>query len=69
MRGSSQPLTTLLLHELQQLALAEQRVGNVEAVELNLLGREDAELVNIPPIKGLVVSKLKRAHGVRDALN
>ena len=43
MRGSSQPLNALLLHELEQLALAEQRVGDVEAVEFDLLRGEDAE--------------------------
>ena len=36
----------LFLHELQQLALAEQRVGEVEAVEFDLLRRKDAELLD-----------------------
>ncbi len=38
----------LFLHELQQLALAEQGVGEVEAVEFNLLRGKDAELLDIP---------------------
>ena len=67
MRGSSQPLTRLLLHELQELAFAEHRVGQVEAVEFNLLRREDAELLDIPAVKRLVISEFERAHGVRDA--
>ena len=40
MRGSSQPFTRLLLHQLQQLALAQQRVGHVQPVELDLLRME-----------------------------
>ena len=42
----------LFLHELQQLALAEQGVGEVEAVELDLLRREDAELLDVPAGRG-----------------
>ena len=34
----------VLLHELQQLALGQQRVGEVQAVELDLLRREDAQV-------------------------
>ena len=59
----------LFLHELQQLALAEQRVGDVEAVELDLLRGEDAELLDIPAVERLVVGELERAHGVGDALD
>ncbi len=69
MRGSSQPLTTLFLHELEQLALAEQGVGDVEAVEFDLLRREDAELLDVPAVERLVVGELERAHGVGDALD
>ena len=59
----------LLLHELEELALAEQGVGEVEAVEFNLLRREDAELLNVPAIEGLMVGELERAHGVGDVLD
>ena len=59
----------LFLHQLQQLALGEQRVGEVEAVELNLLRGEDAELLDVPAIERLVIGELKRAHGVGDVLN
>ena len=60
---------TLLLHQLQQLALAKQRVGDVEPVEFNLLRRKDAELLDIPAVERLVVGELQRAHGVRDVLD
>ena len=58
-----------LLHQLQQLALAHQRVGDVEAIEFNLLRWEDAELLDEPAIERLVVGELERAHGVRDVLD
>src|SRR5208283_1506055 len=35
-----------LLHQLQQPALAQQRIGQVEPVELDLLRREDAQLLD-----------------------
>src|SRR5258707_253880 len=62
-------LDVILLHELEELALAEQRVGDVEAVELDLLRWEDAEVLDIPAVDGLVISKLQGTHGVGDPLN
>ena len=59
----------LLLHELEQLALAEQGVGEVEAVELDLLRGEDAELLDVPAVERLMVGELERAHGVGDVLD
>ena len=69
MRGSSQPLTRLLLHKLQELAFAQDCVGEVEAIEFNLLGRKDAQLLDIPAVERLVVGELQRAHGVGDILD
>src|SRR6202041_3124487 len=60
---------TLLLDELEQLALAEQGVGEVEAVEFDLLRGEDAQLLDIPAVEGLVVGEFERTHGVGDALD
>ncbi len=60
---------TILLHELEQLALAEQRVGDVETVEFDLLRGKDAELLDIPAVERLVVGELERAHGVGDVLD
>ncbi len=37
----------VIFHELEQLALAEHGVGEVEAVKLNLLRGEDAQLLDI----------------------
>ena len=59
----------ILLHELQELALAEHGVGDVEAVEFDLLRGEDAELLDIPAVEGLVVGELEGAHGVGDVLD
>ena len=56
----------LLLHQLQQLALAQQRVGQVEAIELNLLRRKDAQLLDKPVVERAMVLKLQRTHGVRN---
>ncbi len=59
----------IFLHELEELALAEQRVGEVEAVEFDLLRGEDAEILDIPAVEGLVVGELEGAHGMGDALD
>ncbi len=58
-----------LLHELQQFALAQQRVGEVQPVELDLLRGKDAEVVDEPAIERLVVGKLEAAHRMRHVLN
>ena len=52
---------TALLHQLQQLALAHQRVGQVEAVEFDLLRREDPQLLDEPVVERAVVFKLQRS--------
>ena len=57
----------LFLHQLQQLALAEQGVGEVEAVELDLLRGKDSKLLDEPLVKRLVVGELQGTHGVGDA--
>ena len=59
----------LFLHQLQQLALAEQRVGEVEPVEFNLLRGKDAEVLDVPAVERLVVGELQGAHGVGDVLD
>jgi len=51
----------VFLYELEELALAEQGVGEVEAIKFNLLRREDAQLLDIPAIQGLV-SANSRVH-------
>ena len=61
MRGSSQPLTWPSLHQLQQLALAHHRVGQVEPRELDLLRVVDAQLVEEPVVERPVVLELQRA--------
>ena len=57
-----------LLHQLQQLALAEQGVGQVEAVELDLLRRKDAKLLDEPVVQRAMVFEFQSADGVRDLL-
>ena len=59
----------VFLHKLDQLALAEHGVRDVEPIELNLLRWEDAELLDKPAIEGLMIGKLQRAHGVGDLLD
>ena len=69
MRGIVPAVDALFLHELEELALAEHGVGDVEAVELDLLRGEDAQLLDVPAVEGLVVGELEGAHGVGDALD
>jgi hypothetical protein len=58
----------VFLHKLEEFALAEQGVSEVETVELDLLRGKDAKLLDVPAIEGLVVSELQGAHGVSNAL-
>ncbi len=58
-----------VLHQRQQLALAQQRVGEVEAVELDLLRMIDAELLDVPIVERPVVLEFERADGVGDAFD
>ena len=69
-RGSSQPRHEPLLHELQQLALAHHRVGEVEAGELDLarLARH-RQVVHRPVVERPVILELQRAERVRDVLD
>ncbi len=69
MRGSSQPLTTLSLHQAQQLALREHGVGNVQARELDLPRRVDPELLDEPVVERAMGLELEGADRVRDALD
>jgi hypothetical protein len=58
-----------LLDQLQQLALAHQRVGEVQPGELDLLRVVDAELVEEPVVERPVVLELQRADRVGNALD
>jgi len=57
----------LLLHELQELPLAHDRVGEVEPGELDLLRMVHAQLVEVPVVERPVVFEFKGADGVGDA--
>src|SRR5260370_319271 len=56
-------------HQSEQLALAEQRVGKAEAIELNLLRRKNTELLDEPVVKRTMIFEFERANGVRDMLD
>ena len=58
-----------ILHEGQQLALAEQGVGEVQAVELDLLRMIDAESLDVPIVEGAVIFEFQCADGVSDAFD
>src|SRR5262249_24524194 len=58
----------LLLHKLQQLALAQQRISEVEAIKFDLLRRKYSQLADKPVVERAMVLKLQRAHRVRDLL-
>ena len=58
---------TFLMHQLQQLALAQQSVRKIEAVKLDLLRGKDAQLLDEPVVEGAVIFKFQGADGVRDA--
>src|ERR1019366_5537134 len=57
-------VNTFFLHQSKQLALAEQRVGKAEAIELHLLGWKNSELLNEPVIQRAMIFKFERADGV-----
>ena len=59
----------ILPDQLDQQTFAEQGVGDVEAVEFDLPGGEDAKLLDEPAIERLVIGVLEGAHGVGDALD
>ena len=58
-----------ILHEGEQLALAEQGVGEVQAVELDLLRMIDAEGLDVPIVERAVIFEFQRADGVGDAFD
>src|SRR5690554_3011802 len=60
----------LLLHQLQQLALAHYRVGEVETIELILAGTVITlrQLVDKPVVERTVHHELERAERVRHSL-
>ncbi len=69
-RGSSQPDDVLLDDELQQLALAHHRVGQVQAGELDLLRtRRHRQVGEQPVVERPVILELERAQRVRDLLD
>src|SRR5262249_46910790 len=57
------------LHQLQQLALAHHRVGEVQPGELDLLRGVDTEFTDVPVVQRAVVLELQRANRMRDALD
>ena len=69
MRGSSQPRTWPSCTRVEQLALAEQGVGEVEAVEFDLLRMIDAEGFDVPIVERAVIFEFEGADGVGDALD
>ena len=69
MRGSSQPPTHLLLHQLGELALGHHRVRQVQARELDLLRREHLRLADAPVVQRPVRFELQRADRMRDLLD
>ena len=58
-----------VLHEGQELALAEQGVGEVEAVEFDLLRMIDAEGFDVPIVERAVIFEFQGADGVGDAFD
>ena len=57
------------LHEGEQFALAEQGVGEVEAVEFDLLRMIDAEGFDVPIVERAVIFEFQGADGVGDAFD
>ena len=55
--------------ELEQLPLAQYRVGQVQPVKLDLLRMMDSELFEEPIVQRTMVLELQRADGVRDTLD
>ena len=55
-----------VLHQFEQLALAHHRVGQVEAVEFDLLRMVDAKLLDVPVVQRAVILEFQRADGVGD---
>ena len=58
-----------VLHQRQQLALAQQRVGEIQPVELELLRRKDAELLDEPVVQRPVIFELEGADRVGHLLD
>ena len=57
-----------ILDQLQQLSLTQQRVGNVQSVKLDLLRRENVQLLNEPVVQRAMIFELQRADGMGDLL-
>src|SRR5688500_7380738 len=53
-----------LLHELQELALAHHRMGQIQARELDLLRVVNSKLLKKPVVKRPVIFKLQSANGM-----
>ena len=58
-----------VLHQSEQLALAEQGVSEIQAVELDLLRMIDAEGFDVPIVERAVIFELQGADGVGDAFD
>ena len=70
MRGSSQPLHEVIVHQLHEFALAHHRVGEVEAVEFVLVGAwVDGQLLDEPIVEGAVGDEFQGAEAVGDAFD
>jgi len=59
----------VFLYKLQELALAHDRVGYVEAGKFNLLGAVEIELGENPVVEGAVDFEFEGAEGVGDAFD
>ena len=59
----------LFPHELDQLAFAEDGVGQIQARELDLLRAENAKLLDEPFVERAVILEFERADRMGDALN
>ena len=57
------------LHEQEKFTFAEEGVGDVEAVELELLGMVDTEVFDVPIVEGAVVFKFQGANRVGNAFD
>ena len=70
MRGIVPAVHAAILHELQQPALAHDRVGQVQPRELHLVGpRAERQRVEHPVVERAMILELERAERVRDALD
>ena len=55
-----------LLNQLKQLALAQDRVGEIQACKLDLLGMMNTEVIEKPVVERTVIFELQRADRMSD---